>query len=143
MPPQKKAVPPLSLPERPPSKVEAGLAAAEVETNITVNAGDDETSATVTGGTPTADELREQAIEAMVAAGLSRELAEATFVLAEQGNGTADDAAEIADAVAELVAEDHGQPLCGRCFPPSWADVPAKFAGVSCVHGKWTRKPAA
>jgi hypothetical protein len=142
MPPQKKAAPPLSLPERPPSKVEQGLQGAAVVSHpADGGTQDDADRAIAKAESPEA--LRERAIEAMVAAGLSRELAEATFVLAEQGNGTADDAAEIADAVAELVAEDHGQPLCQWCFPPTWAEVPAKFAGVSCVHGNWTRKPKA
>lgn len=140
MPPQKKAVPPLSLPERPPSKVEAGLAA---ETELSFAERDAALKAEALAGHNSPEARRERAIAAMVEAGLSQELAEATFVLAEQGNGTADDAAEIADAVAELVAEDHGQPLCGRCFPPSWADVPAKFAAVSCEHGNWTRNPKA
>jgi hypothetical protein len=141
MPPQKKAVPPLSLPERPPSKVEQGLAATETPGPAFEVAA--EPNPAGLGESVSAEDKREFAIQAMVAAGLSRELAEATFVLSEQGNGTADDAAEIADAVAELVAEDHGAPLCQWCFPPTWAEVPAKFAGVSCVHGNWTRNPAA
>jgi hypothetical protein len=137
--PAKKAVPPLSLPERPPSKVEQGLKGTDQ--NITVNAGDDEPNATVTGGTPSADELRERAIEAMVAAGLSREFAEASFVLKEDDGETS--AADVADAVGELDAEDFGAPLCPHgCHGPSWRDIPAERDAVGCEHGSFSRKPS-
>lgn len=137
----------LDLPVRPPSKVEQGLAAAEESTtgtsgpgvNVTVS-GDDDPVATVTGG----QSPQEIAIEAMVAAGISRQVAEATFLLAEEGSGTAGDAAQVAEAVAELVAEDHGQPICRECFGP-WDSVNPKFDAVSCEHapdGGWRRRPA-
>ena len=129
---KKTTPPPLELP-RPQSKVEAGLA-AETEQNITVNAGDDEPSATVTGGTPSAERLREQAIAAMVAAGLSQEFAEASFVLAEDGASATD--------VAVAVGELSDAPLCSHgCHGQSWADVRADLDAVSCEHGSFPRRP--
>ena len=128
---KKSTPPPLSLPERPPSKVEAGL---KGEQNVTVNTGDDEPSATVTGGTPSAEQLRERAIEAMVAAGLSREFAEGSFVLAEENPSPA--------IVAEAVAEVSTAPLCEHgCHGQGWGDVRADLDAVACEHGSFARKP--
>lgn len=129
---KKSTPPPLSLPERPPSKVEAGL---KGDQNVTLNAGDDEPSATVTGGRDDSPEaLRERAVEAMVAAGLSREFAEASFVLAEENLTAAD--------VAEAVTEVSTEPLCSHgCHGQGWADVPAALDGVSCEHGSFSRRP--
>lgn len=138
----KKNTPPaLDLPPRPPSKVEQGLK-GETETKAT------ETDTTIVGKLNaertelTADEKRERAIEALVAAGKSREFAEAVFVLTE------DDAevtpADVADAVgeAEQHAKDFGAPLCPYgCHGPSWADVPAERDAVGCGHGSFSRKP--
>lgn len=126
----------LDLPARPPSKVEAGLAAAEEKPGGDDIASTPAQAAAVDDRTP-----QEIAIEAMVVAGISREVAEATFLLAEEGNGTAGDAAQVAEAVAELVAEDHGQPICRECFGP-WTSVNPRFAAVGCEHGSWSRRPA-
>ena len=120
------AAPPLSLPERPPSKVEAGLAAGAAPEVPPLTA---EPAAELT-----ADELREQAIAAMVAAGLSQEFAEAAFVLKEEGASAAD--------VAEAVDEVSTAPLCEHgCHGKSWADVPRHLDGVGCEHGSFSRNP--
>lgn len=129
----KKSTPPaLDLPPRPPSKVEQGLK-GETETKATE---------TETAEDDSPEAKRERAIEALVAAGKSREFAEAVFVLTE------DDAevtpADVADAVgeAEQHAKDFGAPLCPYgCHGPSWADVPAERDAVGCEHGTFPRKP--
>lgn len=127
---KKTAPPALDLPPRPPSKVEQGLAASEG-----VPAAERENSPEV---------LRERAIEAMVAAGLSREFAEASFELADnETGGTAADASTVAEAVSELTAWDFGAPYptCG-CHPAGgWTAVPAAQDGIGCEHGSWLRQP--
>lgn len=125
---KKSTPPPLSLPERPPSKVEQGLAATEHTDAEKAAAAEAEAAA----NTPEA--LREQAIAAMVAAGLSQEFAEAAFVLKEEGASAAD--------VAEAVDEISTAPLCEYgCHGASWADVRADLEAVSCEHGPFARKP--
>lgn len=129
------AVPPLSLPERPPSKVEQGLKGERAEPQWIANEREAELNAAIAESTATADELRDKAIAAMVAAGLSQEFAEAAFVLAED-NATAAD-------VAEAVEEVSTAPLCKHgCHGQSWADVPRHLDGVGCEHGSFARKPA-
>lgn len=140
---QKKAVPQI---ERPPSKVEQGLAAADKPIEDTPLPDmpeapapkwiENERERDAAGQTP--EERVSIAIEAMVAAGISREVAEATFILADGTEGV--DATEVVEAVAELAGEDHGQPLCS-CFGASWADVNPRFDSVGCEHGQWHRKP--
>lgn len=129
---KKSTPPPLSLPERPPSKVEQGLAGAKDERAA-------ELDAAITESTASAEQLRERAIEAMVAAGLTREFAEASFILADEGEASA---ADVAGAVEEVRQLDFGQPLCSHgCHGPSWDDVPAGRDGVGCEHGSFFRHP--
>lgn len=118
---------PLSLPERPPSKVEQGLAAEQGDTTIVGKVDAERTE-------QSAEELRERAIDAMVAAGLSREFAEASFVLAED-NATAADVAEAVDEISTAPLCEHG------CHGQSWADVPRELDAVACEHGSFARKP--
>jgi hypothetical protein len=130
---KKSAPPALELPPRPPSKVEQGLAEAKPPAPAPA----------AEAAQPSADELRAKAIEAMVAAGLPRAYAEASFELRE-GIADAepgDAAAEVAELAAE--SEDFGAPLCPHgCHGPSWRAVPAHLDGVGCEHGSFTRKPA-
>lgn len=124
---KKTTPPPLELP-RPPSKVEQGLKGEQTEPQWIAN----EREADAKAESPEA--LRETAISAMVAAGLSREFAEASFVLAE----TDATAADVAVAVGELSAA----PLCKHgCHGESWADVRADLDAVSCEHGSFPRRP--
>lgn len=130
----KKATAPLSLPERPPSKVEAALAAADAE--------DKAAAAAAQAEHDSPEAKRERAIEAMVEAGLSREFAEASFVLAEDGADVSP--ADVAAAVGESAEfeADHGAPLCSHgCHGQSWADVRPDLDAVSCEHGSFPRKP--
>lgn len=121
---KKNTPPPLELPARPPSKVEAGLKAEQAEPQWIAN----EREADAAADTPEAK--RERAIAAMVEAGLSQEFAEASFVL--EGASAAD----VAEAVGEL--EVSTAPLCG-CHGDSWADVRAELVSVSCEHGTYSR----
>jgi hypothetical protein len=131
---KKNTPPPLSLPERPPSKVEAGLQ-AEAKLDPAV-----ELIGDAAGLTP--EQLRETAIDAMVAAGLTREFAEAAFVLNEDGKASA---ADVADAVSEL--EESNAPLCKHgCHGDSWAKQKGprgeQLDAVGCEHGTFPRHPA-
>ena len=129
---KKSTPPPLSLPERPPSKVEAGLKGEQAELTFAEKDAVLKAEALAEHNSPEA--LRERAIEAMVAAGLSREFAEASFVLADENPSPA--------VVAEAVAEVSAEPLCEYgCHGESWADVRADLEAVSCEHGSFARKP--
>jgi hypothetical protein len=135
--------PALELPPRPPSKVEQGLAEAKPPAPAPAAEVERAADHAAEAAQPGADELRAKAIEAMVAAGLPRAYAEASFELRE-GIADAepgDAAAEVAELAAE--SEDFGAPLCPHgCHGPSWRAVPAHLDGVGCEHGSFTRKPA-
>lgn len=140
--PRKSAPPALELPPRPPSKVEQGLAEAAPPPPAPV---EEIEHAADQRGQRSADELRVKAIEAMVAAGLPRAYAEASFELSAGFDAAtaAEAAAEVADLAAEAQAEDFGAPFptCGCHRWSGWKGVPAHLDGIGCEHGSWPRKP--
>jgi hypothetical protein len=131
------------VPERPKSKVEAGLAA--VESNISVESSDEpatpstKTSASKQGQAMLAEdaeateqlineEADRRAVRALVKLGVPEDVARLAVA------GDLDAARAAADGVTAAPAGE----LCGLgCFTGGWDALP--FDAVSCVHGSWKR----
>src|SRR5688572_14104720 len=124
------------VPERPASKVEAGLKAAESKPA-------DEPSASEAGQAMLAEDIaamddlvNERVLDILVGLGVPEEIAK-TAVAGDMAGAA--EAAEKLRGGADVKAASDGD-ICRECYAEGW-DTPAiaGFTGVGCVHGSWQR----
>jgi hypothetical protein len=124
----KKAVPQVDpadlVPERPQSKVEAGLAAAKAEETTAV-------AAALEDSEGFRGAVRAASLKALVDLGVPEEVAGLAL------DGDLDGATAASERLAAGAAAANAGELCEKCFPNGWDAVP--FDAVSCVHGQWRK----
>lgn len=122
------------VPERPKSKVEAGLAAEAAATA--------ELNAAEVGQAMLAEDV--EAMEQLIAERVQEATRKALIDLGvPEDAATAAAGGDVAKA-RELVGIDKpaapSGEICLACFPEGWNTAHAReFTGVGCAHGHWTR----